>query len=1329
MTEGRGQVVTFYSYKGGVGRSFLLANCAALLARWGARVLCVDWDFEAPGLPLYFGTEPISRYGGDASESAPGLIDWVLDGDSSEALDWRSCVRPVSLAVAGASAKPAVVAEGILDLLPSGSSAHPSYGERLGRVDWARLYEEEGLGLRLEALRGEWVATYDWVFIDSRTGLSDIGGICTAQLPDSLVLVVAPNQQSLDGGLRAVHRAAIARESLPIDRGKLRVLPVLSRLDARDEYERAQEWLVTAANAAEAFYADWRHGDLEARELIEVLRIPYHTYWSFGEQLPVLFESISDADNISYWLANVACFVAEEFGQSERLIRSREDYVTGVRERLAKVAQRRREASAGSSKEPSERPPPARVFISSTRIDNEERRRIVEDAVLRAGMLPVAMERFTASAQPTVEECMRLVAESDVFLGIVGRRYGWVPPGQRRSISELEYDEAGTRGLARLMFVVDETAPFSQDELDPGPDRWKKQERLEAFVERVHNETLAVRFEDDMLGASVLQALHAWQRQPGGVNRSTQEKPVAEEPSFDERRTGYRTKLAAQHATLSMAGFSNAVRAPIRLDELYVPLRASVDVGSTARIGFADAEQASEWLRERDEAREIPLADAFRAAAHEGRRGIVILGDPGSGKTTHLKRIVLALDEEGAESLGLPEQTIPLLLPLRNLRSHGGDFHAWLRAEIESVFLSVEPDFSRRLLEHRPLVFLLDGLDEVSDEAERVRVAEWVTSTHQANPDCWFVVTSRYAGYGQSAMLAPFLELHLQPLDRAASEQFIRNWYGIVEASFASEPSERAQAEQRAAQAARGLIGLLSSAEFRAARVSALTRNPLLLTTLCLVHRDRGGALPNQRHKLYEACVEILLERWRQAKRLPLSVPGDQAKRVLQPVALWLHREDGRTRATAAELADTIEPALSQLRANMPSAERFLRSIRDESGLLTGYSGNLYGFMHLGFQEYLAAREIRRHALEGDQEPLRSLAAAFGESWWQEVLLLFVAQGDPSLFEPLLARIVAEPAFGRHRELLDLLLEEASEVTGAPFAACVREDPGHDQELWRRQREALYALERIEPDTAASVALDLSTHPYAPIREWCRAQLGEDQREVSRSERGEVELVLVPGGRFAMGSPPDEVGRREAEGPQHWVAVTDFWIGRFAVTNEEYARFLQANPSYPEPRYWNDRRFNGARQPVVGVSWKEARDFAAWAGCRLPTESEWEYACRAGTTTPYSFGREISRDEAHFDLGGDGRPATVGSLPANAWGLHEMHGNVWEWVEDDWHDGYEGAPEDGLAWVGNPRGALRVVRGGSWYGSAGIVRAAYRGRYEPEIRSGVSRLPACPRSE
>ncbi len=222
-------------------------------------------------------------------------------------------------------------------------------------------------------------------------------------------------------------------------------------------------------------------------------------------------------------------------------------------------------------------------------------------------------------------------------------------------------------------------------------------------------------------------------------------------------------------------------------------------------------------------------------------------------------------------------------------------------------------------------------------------------------------------------------------------------------------------------------------------------------------------------------------------------------------------------------------------------------------------------------------------------------------------------------------------------------------------------------------------------------------------------------------------MVVVPAGRFLMGSPPDEPGRISWEGPQRWVDVPRFAIGKYEVTQGEWLAVMGSNPS----------RFRdcGMNCPVEKVSWNDAQEFVRRLSqrtgqyYRLPSEAEWEYAARAGSTTAYPWGERASRGHANY--GADdccaGRAegqdrweqtAPVGQFPSNAFGLHDMHGNVWEWVQDVWYDSYAGAPSDGSARIGGGDASLRVLRGGSWDYTPQFLRSAYRIRYPPVIRYG-----------
>lgn len=221
------------------------------------------------------------------------------------------------------------------------------------------------------------------------------------------------------------------------------------------------------------------------------------------------------------------------------------------------------------------------------------------------------------------------------------------------------------------------------------------------------------------------------------------------------------------------------------------------------------------------------------------------------------------------------------------------------------------------------------------------------------------------------------------------------------------------------------------------------------------------------------------------------------------------------------------------------------------------------------------------------------------------------------------------------------------------------------------------------------------------------------------SAQSAIQLLRIPGGSFMMGSPVSERGRHESESPVHRVKVDDFYLSRHPVTNAQYRRFIEANPGAHQPVYWDVYGFNQPSQPAVGVSWDDAGVFCQWAGLRLPSEAEWEYACRAGTDAAFGSGHTAASlaPVAWYRDNAAGKPHPVGEKRPNGFGLYDMHGNVWEWVEDDWHDSYLGAPADGTPWVDEPRAKSRVLRGGSWNNGALDCRSAIRNYVPVAIRN------------
>jgi formylglycine-generating enzyme required for sulfatase activity/uncharacterized caspase-like protein len=230
----------------------------------------------------------------------------------------------------------------------------------------------------------------------------------------------------------------------------------------------------------------------------------------------------------------------------------------------------------------------------------------------------------------------------------------------------------------------------------------------------------------------------------------------------------------------------------------------------------------------------------------------------------------------------------------------------------------------------------------------------------------------------------------------------------------------------------------------------------------------------------------------------------------------------------------------------------------------------------------------------------------------------------------------------------------------------------------------------------------------------------------------ELELVLIPSGTFLMGSPKTEVGQINNEEPHHSVTVKSFLMGKYPITQTQW-KVVASFPKVYQDLKLDPSHFKGADQPVEQVSWHDAVEFCARLSnktgheYRLPTEAEWEYACRAGTTTPFHFGETITPKLSNYDCNYSYRSGPKGTYRkqtspvqyfsfANAFGLFDMHGNVWEWCLDHWQESYDNAPTNGSAWLTERNNQFRVLRGGSWYNAPRDCRSAFRFYWDSDDR-------------
>ncbi len=719
---------------------------------------------------------------------------------------------------------------------------------------------------------------------------------------------------------------------------------------------------------------------------------------------------------------------------------------------------------------------------------------------------------------------------------------------------------------------------------------------------------------------------------------------------------------------------------------------------------------------------------------------LVIIGDPGCGKTTLLAYLALTYARtlrDGAnlvqQRLGLDEpHHLPVLLPLRDFGAHLKTSHPdtsldgpellfnYLREYYNAQSIRLPEDFFAVPLEEKRSVLLLDGMDEVADPTLRQRVARIIEKFVVRYPGNRYLVTSRIVGYeGASRLGANFGLAQVRDFNAEEVRQFVYDWTRAVEVTLAGRESETIlrQADQQAEHLVKAIRGN--------PRVAELAVNPLLLTVIALVHRYRAQ-LPERRSELYEEAVEVLLGQWDTAKGLDTKISlggreldsGDR-RSLLEPVAFWMH-EQKRRELEADELIELLRPAFTGMAggdraAAAKSVNAFVRLVNERSGLLVERGAGVYGFAHLTFQEYLAAR-----ALADREDAIPYTLERLGNPWWREVILLQAGylgtQGRRRASELIRAIVDAkdcpEPEPCHH---LLLAAECLSDVGSA------RVESGLLEEVQRRlQAEADQPLpERGSGEKRREAVL----RKAAAMNALARVQSGQFVASFWKPPWGESEWVTVPAGEFSMGSREGEKGADAAEMSQQRVFVDEFHIAITPVTNAQYALYVADAGAQP-PQHWPGGQAPRGLEnhPVVYVSWLDAMAYCQWLtekigkAVRLPTEAEWEKAAR-GSQDGRAYPWRDAWAELHCnsdELGlGDTSPVGLFLNGASPYGCLDMSGNVWEWCNTKFA-GYPYQPDDGREEPQGDEG--RVLRGGSFYDLARYARCVCRYFNHPDSR-------------
>jgi formylglycine-generating enzyme required for sulfatase activity len=812
-------------------------------------------------------------------------------------------------------------------------------------------------------------------------------------------------------------------------------------------------------------------------------------------------------------------------------------------------------------------------------------------------------------------------------------------------------------------------------------------------------------------------------------------------------RTAYLNWLIGQTRAAPLAGVD-----PLSVTE---ETRADLDLAAvyTALMTQRTGGEAKSDPRLNREARHLSALEVLNSEFR-----LALLGDPGSGKSTFVNFVALCMAGEilGRDDVNLRLLTAPLpaddegrpvrktepkqktqpwnhgaLLPvrviLRDLAARGlppvgqqadcDTLWQFILKELPEVLAGFGEVLRKEWLEDGGLL-LLDGLDEVpeaDDRREQLKTA--VQAFAAAFARVRVTITSRtYAYQKQAWKLDGFAEAVLAPFGSGQIRRFVERWYAYV-----------GQARRLSSDDARGRAVQLERAIDHSPRLTELASRPLLLTLMASLHAWRGGTLPEQREELYSEAVDLLLNQWESQKlrRLPdgtyeflqpslaewLRVDRKEMRALLDRLAFEAHRDQPGMQGTADIPQEKLVNELMKLSLNLDARPaRLIEYVSFRAGLLEPRGVGVYAFPHRTFQEYLAACHLT--GAEFPDEIADLCRAEPGR--WREVTMLAGAKA---------ARGVAAAAWN---------LAEALCYREVPV--CERPGVESEPDLWG----ALLAAQVLIENHSLARIPPRNVPKAERIRQWLTCivtkgllppvdrALAGNALAILGDQRDLEELVSVAGGKFWMGSEKSaDSFAWDDEIPQHEVPVSGFKIGKYPVAIALWKKFIEAT-GYPG----DPRALEGLpNHPAVYTSWHDARAFCDWLTrswresgkigsnefVRLPTEAEWEKAARGSDLRIFPWKGEPDPDRANYAETGIGATSSVGCFQAGAspYGCLDMAGNVWEWCQSKFKE-YRYDPDDGREDLASEGG--RVVRGGSFRGSPGSVRCAYRGSPPPAGR-------------
>ncbi len=818
----------------------------------------------------------------------------------------------------------------------------------------------------------------------------------------------------------------------------------------------------------------------------------------------------------------------------------------------------------------------------------------------------------------------------------------------------------------------------------------------------------------------------------------------------------YRNTLKEELGYIRMLGLPGVESLKVNLDDdTFVPLRFS-------RGQEPDRSSEKRGMPQESGDSDILTPDRVMREAFRVRRMLLVIGDPGAGKTTLLKYYALcALERDRSERLGFSGMVNVFYLPLRELRRQENGRYESLPASLafwsEKHHNPLDAAVFIEWLQAGTSLVLLDGLDEVSNREERIKVCQWIDAAWSGFSKACFVVTSRATGYRKDEGIeleADYERADVQDFTKEQQEQFLANWF---RAAFLKESCDEGlipqewQRQQRAKAAERTgkMLAYLNAPKNKGLR--QLASVPMILQIMAILWKNRDF-LPESRVELYNAVLDYLLELRDKRREIPVLISAKRARMVLGPLSLWMQEELKTDEVGKDAMQAKMQERLDVLREKNytpPTVEEFCNHLVNRAGLLVEYGNSAYMFRHKSFREYLAGVELVKK-VQRTSGHLDSLILGFGDDWWEEPIKFFLAQQDEETFDLFMEKLFDSPLSAvftlKQQLLLQTIIEEAP--LKKVDALCKKLlDPSNSSE---RQRVILDCLKAIGKPAALDALQQFMAQGLAKNEDVAgRANevisaLGGQIKNFRPSSRNHLEqnaeYILIPGGSYLYS---------KTKKKEH---VPDLYVAKYPVTNKLYRSFIAAigeasgfkeklNEIAQNNRwdtkfanylkkgqndlatlfrstYDEDRKFGGDDQPVVGVSWYAAQAYALWLSqlegkpdsYRLPNEVEWEWAAggRQGEAMqevreyPWAENKGQPNPKLLNYERNVGATTPVGSYPEGATpeGLYDMAGNVWEWM-DSWYD---------------ESGSGRVLRGGSWGSDAEYCRSAIRYYFTPDYR-------------